>query len=332
MGLNGRWTLPFRETESLCGENPTATNQSLDRAYQRETKARLSLVGGIFPHSKIMALSRITAQLQQLNPQAIEAYATRIAAGEDPAQIIAEVAKDASEAPGAVGRINGHLNALLVEDKLNFDRGVFVATEALTREEAERITVNTVNLTNDTEGVGNLGRWVLGNIATILEDQGYALGDLVAPTGMAYNTVATSARTFREFRTQRFPISFAHHKELTYAKDLPTEAKHAVLQLACDEGIALLATREIAKKLQTRVRAHEAIPDWKAAAEEAHQQINEEQPGPRTPTYGLIGPGGLQTIHRKPTAQEVEEAHEVFKISSFVKRRPAEEAGGGENT
>lgn len=278
-----------------------------------------------------MALSRNTAQLQQLNPTAIQAYADRIAAGEDPQQIIAEVAKDASEAPGAVGRINGHLNALLVEDKLNFDRGVFVATEALTREEAERITINTVNLTNDTEGVGNLGRWVLGNIATILEDQGYALGDLVAPTGMAYNTVATSARTFREFRDQRFPISFAHHKELTYAKDLPIEAKHAVLQLACDDGIALLPTRQIAKKLQQRVRAHEAITNWAEAAQVAHQEVNEEQPGPRTPTYGLISPAGFQTIHRKPTAQEVEEAIEVVKISSFIKRRPAEEAGRGED-
>lgn len=299
-------------------------------------ESSLASVTTFHAETNIMAISKETAQLQQLNPTAIQSFAERIAAGEDPSQVIMEVAVAASEAPGAVGRINRHLNNLLVEEKLLFDRGVFVATEGFNQQDAERIITNTVNLANDTEGVGNLGRWVLGNIAVMLEDQGFALGDLVQPTGMAYNTIAKSAKTFREFKDKRYALPFAHHAELAYSKDLPQEGKFAVLQLATDNEIPLLQTRAVAKHLQTRVRAHDVPENWTEAAQAAYDTVLNETKTEKTPLYGIVSQQGFSTIPRKPTREEVEEALFVFKIGSVIKRpdangAPAEETNGGDD-
>lgn len=278
-------------------------------------------------------MDKTTALIRKADPEALAVFKERIENGEEIENVLAGLVAEASKSPGAIGRINDQLGELLVDEALEFNQGVFTAARALEEADANRIINQTIGLYIDSEGVGNMGRWVLGNIAVILEEQGHCISNLIEPTQLAYNTIAKSARTFREFQERRFKLPFAHHSEIAYAKDLPKEAKYAVLEVAEENQLPVAKTKRIAKILQEKIRAAETAEeiDWKAEAAAAHDQANTETNEPAQPKYGLFGRNGLQILHRKPTQEEVAEADQVFKISSHLKGDTAEgETANGE--
>lgn len=273
-------------------------------------------------------MNKESALIQQANPEAIAALSARIRNGEDPDSILKEAVKAAAEAPGAIGRIRNHLSDLLVDANLQFEGGIFQIEGELTPEDAKRIVETTIALHKDSENVGGMGRWVLGNIAVILEDHGFSLGDLVEPTQLAYNTIAKSAKTFREFRERRFALPFAHHAEIAYAKDLPQEAKYALLELVETNGSTVTHARAMARVMQDRLKTGETDADWQVEALHAHNKALELKSSPKQASFGIVGEHGIQIIHRDPTEAEVASAKEVFKISRFIKRESPDDGAG----
>jgi len=263
-----------------------------------------------------MAITRLTALLRKGDENAIAQFGERIHAGEDPAKILKEAIAIANEAPPATRRVEENLFNLVGNDKLIFESGVFRLTGTINQAEAREIVKYAVNMLNDSESISNMARWVIGNIATILEEAGFSLGDFVEATEMNYNTVACSARTFREFRNKRYRLSFAHHKEIAYQAELTEEGKHAILQLCEEQGIPVLKARKIAKGVREKMKEGQ-IEDWAQAAQQALIEITDE---PTTKSlYLLILPTGPQIIDRKPSDAEVGGSLGAYKLSKVIK-------------
>lgn len=274
-------------------------------------------------------MNRKSALIQKADPETLKAFADRIAAGEDTQEVLSELAQEASKAPGAIGRIKDRLGDLLSDDAIQFEGGVFSPTKEFTKEDAERIITAVVNLNNDSDAIHNMGRWILGNIGSILEDQGFSIGDMIEPTQLAYSTIAKSIYTFREFKERRFKLPFAHHSEIAYTKDIPKEGKYAILEAAEKEGLPLMLTRKIAKEVIKASAENPEDKDWEVMVEHAKRKALEDKNEARTSAYGIVGAEGLQIVHRTPTPEEMEQAIEVFKIGKFLKERSYDGAGEG---
>lgn len=164
---------------------------------------------------------------------------------------------------------------------------------------------------------GNLSRWLLGNLWTILEEAGQDPHELISELDVNYNTAITSAKTFKFYRGRIFDFPFSLHKEIVYSKDLSDELKLEISQYAEDNTLTLNQTRGLIRVLQNAIRDGEDIPDIEEAFEA------QEKPSNHGKRHIIIqGDGSRVLLEGVPTTEQVAQAEEVYEIRRVLKGNP----------
>ncbi|MGB2185064.1 MAG: hypothetical protein ACPH5P_00145 [Akkermansiaceae bacterium] len=117
-------------------------------------------------------------------------------------------------------------------------------------EKCIEVTSQVMLLKEGAAKVDDESNWLLGNMICVGRDKWgdlFDLSEIGEVTGRSYNTLVTSESVFLEWGDRRFrDLSFTHHKEVHYVKDITTEQKMLILQKANDLQLSTKQTRALA--------------------------------------------------------------------------------------
>lgn len=195
-------------------------------------------------------------------------------------------------------------------------------------EPAKALFRNALKYASSSEKMGNAGRWLLGNIACLMEEAGFDISELIEASDLAYNTVITSMTTFKFFRHKRYPkLPFSHHKEIAYGADLSVDQKHAIAAYAEEQQLSLVAVRGLIKLTQQQVRDNAEDLGFEPEPPEVLHAKLELNPA-TIRRFVVITGTGSRIVDRAPAGAEMEEALEVYEIRRIIKPR-AFDGGAG---
>lgn len=209
------------------------------------------------------------------------------------------------------GDFSSNLSSLLELPTLEFDGGFHLKKEKLQTEELTQILTKTAGILN--EGVKNhsISMWVLGNIASILDDQEVDFSWVAEQTEYALNTIQSARRTYEYFGGVKEALPWSHHKELAHMRGIDAKLGRKIAQEAVTGGWSVSTLRKVGKAVRSHLGANEgkmtrelntiaedAITTTPTTRSKTFLRFTEEGPefseGPEAP----IGPGLIVEVKR----------------------------------
>jgi hypothetical protein len=93
----------------------------------------------------------------------------------------------------------------------------------------------TVALKDIAQRMDDFGTWLLGSLVDELErfhGDEFDITDVMSQSEKSYNTVITAVKVYRDFKGSRVKgLSFTHHKEVCFVKDISQDQKIEILKL-----------------------------------------------------------------------------------------------------
>lgn len=238
-----------------------------------------------------------------------------IAEHADPRNAVKAALLAVQSVPGAIRNMSTGLADIVADPNLEFKEGTFHWVGDANPTRIQEVMEKGVRFFSSSDSAGNMGRWILGNLAAIAEEQmGEDWLHLFDGTELAYNTIVTSKTTFQFFKDKRYQMPFSHHKEIAYAKDLSDAQKHLLAAYVADSGLTLTTARGIMRLMQDQIKTGQTVE----APADLHEKID------TTPRAGkqflIIENGGDRRVSdRAPAGAEVEEAEGIYEIRRIIK-------------
>ena len=117
-------------------------------------------------------------------------------------------------------------------------------------EESYNITEKILQFKKTASNISDQSNWLIGNVVMTCRDYFGEEFDIIEVgdiTGSSYQTLITSESVYLFFGDRRVEgMSFSHHKEVYYTKDLSDSEKFMTLELAKDCDLSTKDTRKLA--------------------------------------------------------------------------------------
>lgn len=117
-------------------------------------------------------------------------------------------------------------------------------------ENSYKVTEKILQFKKTASNIGDQANWLIGNIVMTCRDyygEDFDITEVGDITSTSYNTLITSESVYLFFGDRRVDgMSFSHHKEVYYTKDLTDEQKFMTLELAKKCEFSTKNTRKLA--------------------------------------------------------------------------------------
>lgn len=115
-----------------------------------------------------------------------------------------------------------------------------------------KAVIHLVNMRNTGARLTDFATWRLGALIDACDcyhGESFNISQVVEATSLAYNTIITCLRVFREFGMDRFNLPYTIHKEVFY-RDMPKEDKLRILRIAEEKDMKCAEVRKLCSYIQ----------------------------------------------------------------------------------
>ena len=212
--------------------------------------------------------------------------------------------------------LNSSLAQMMTTPGISFNGAAFeLKGDTLYDEDVAGIINATTDFFQCSESVGSTGRWVLGNIASILKNAGNDLSGFRE----SHQVLNAAITTYELFEEKRYPMCFSHHKAIAYASSLSAEQKHQLAEMASTQGYTFKQINLMIKYGQAQVEKTEKLPSPEQLNEAAITLPKVKRTKQKPKQYLLISGADHEIVDGKLGDHQIADADSVFEIGRIIK-------------